>query len=491
VVDLAQLLAPLALPFTPPALRVAGLQLDSRRLVEGDLFIAIAGHQHDGRQFIQAAWAAGAAAVLAEGDSDRLDWVDGKPLLSVVGLSGYLPQLAARFYGQPGQQLAITGITGTNGKTSTSHLCAQLSELLGQPAAVIGTLGNGRLSQLDASANTTPDAVQLQQLLRRFADEGVKRVVMEVSSHGLVQHRVDAVPITSAVFTNLSRDHLDYHGSMESYRDAKRQLFCQPQLNLALLNVDDAEGRQLVQLLAPSLALRGYGEQAGPEIAEHFVRVEQLRCDERGLHGLLVDECDSQPFTAPLLGHFNVSNLLAAVAVARSWGEPLQRIAPLLAELKPVRGRMELFSRSGSPTLVVDYAHTPDALTQVLQAARSHCRGQLWCVFGCGGERDHGKRPLMAAAVAAAADQLVVTADNPRSEIFTDIVADMAPGWGERQVAVIADRTAAIRHAWQQASSDDLILIAGKGHEDYQIIGTTRHAYSDRALAQQLLGEPR
>lgn len=491
VVDLAQLLAPLALPFTPPAVVLAGLQLDSRRLAANDLFIAIPGHHHDGRQFIQAALAAGAAAVLAEGEVDRLDWANGRPLLSIVGLSGYLPLLAARFYGQPGQQLAITGITGTNGKTSTSHLCAQLSELLGQPAAVIGTLGNGRLQQLDASANTTPDAVQLQQLLRRFVDEGVKRVVMEVSSHGLVQRRVDGVPITSGVFTNLTRDHLDYHGSMAAYRDAKRLLFRQPQLTKALLNVDDDEGRQLLALLPPTLELWAYGEQAGSDSASRFVSVDQLRLDERGIHGRLLDETDRQTFSAPLLGRFNVSNLLAAVAVARSWGEPLARIAPLLAQLKPVCGRMELFQRPALPALVVDYAHTPDALSQVLLAARSHCRGQLWCVFGCGGERDRGKRPLMAAAAAAGAEQLVVTADNPRSELFAHIVADMAPGWGERQVVVIAEREQAIRHAWQHAGRDDLIVIAGKGHEDYQIIGAVRHAYSDRAVAQQLLGEGR
>lgn len=489
MVDLAQLLAPLALPFTVPALPVSQLQRDSRRICAGDLFVAMAGHQVDGRQFVDAAIAAGAAAVLIDGDSDSLCWREQVPLLTISGLAGYLPQLTARFYGQPGQQLQLVGITGTNGKTSTSHLCAQLSELLGERAAVIGTLGNGPLGQLLDSLNTTPDAVALQQLLRQFADSGVRRVAMEVSSHGLVQGRVDAVPLRTAVFTNLTRDHLDYHGTMEAYRDAKRLLFRHPEVNTAVLNVDDAEGRLLLTHVDSTLAIIAFGEHANRDHAERFVSVRDLQLLGDGIHGTLLSEDEECPFFCPLLGRFNVSNLLAVVAVARSWGYPLATIAPVLAHLKPVNGRMELFHRSGLPAMVVDYAHTPDALEQVLRAARGHCHGQLWCVFGCGGDRDRGKRPLMAAAAAAGADRLVVTADNPRSESFDQIVADMRPGWGEAEVTIVADRRQAIRDAFAAAAPADLVLIAGKGHETYQIIGTTRHNYSDRAVVQQLLEE--
>ncbi|MBQ1783660.1 MAG: UDP-N-acetylmuramoyl-L-alanyl-D-glutamate--2,6-diaminopimelate ligase [Gammaproteobacteria bacterium] len=489
MVDLAQLLAPLALPFTVPALPVNQLQRDSRRISAGDLFVAMAGHQADGRHFVDAAIVAGAAAVLIDGDSDSLCWREQVPLLTISGLAGYLPQLAARFYGQPGQQLQLVGITGTNGKTSTSHLCAQLSELLGEPAAVIGTLGSGRIGQLRDSLNTTPDAVELQQLLRQFADDGVRRVTMEVSSHGLVQGRVDGAPLRTAVFTNLTRDHLDYHGTMEAYRDAKRLLFRHREVNTAVLNVDDAEGRLLLTHVDSALAIIAFGEAACSEHAERFVSVRELQLLGDGIHGTLISEDSECPFFCPLLGRFNVSNLLAAVAVARSWGYALAAIAPQLARLKPVNGRMELFHRSGLPAMVVDYAHTPDALEQVLQAARGHCHGQLWCVFGCGGDRDRGKRPLMAAAAAAAADRLVVTADNPRSESFDQIVADMRPGWGEAQVTIVADRRQAIRDAFAAAAPEDLVLIAGKGHETYQIIGATRHSYSDRAVVQQLLEE--
>lgn len=489
MVDLAQLLAPLALPFTVPALPVNQLQRDSRRICAGDLFVAMAGHQADGRQFVDAAIAAGAAAVLIDGDSDSLCWREQVPLLTISGLAAYLAQLAARFYGQPGQQLQLVGITGTNGKTSTSHLCAQLSELLGEPAAVIGTLGSGRIGQLRDSLNTTPDAVELQQLLRQFVDGGVRRVAMEVSSHGLVQGRVDGVPLRTAVFTNLTRDHLDYHGTMEAYRDAKRLLFSHPEVNTAVLNVDDAEGRLLLTHVDSALAIIAFGETASSEHAERFVTVRELQLLGDGIHGSLISEDEECPFFCPLLGRFNVSNLLAVVAVARSWGYSLAAIAPQLARLKPVNGRMELFHRGGLPAMVVDYAHTPDALEQVLKAARGHCHGQLWCLFGCGGDRDRGKRPLMAAAAAAGADRLVVTADNPRTESFDQIVADMRPGWGEAQVTIIADRQQAIREAFAAAAPDDLVLIAGKGHETYQIIGATRHSYSDRAVVQQLLEE--
>lgn len=487
MVDLALLLSPLALPFTVPALPLVQLHRDSRRIQPGDLFVAVAGHQADGRDFIDAALAAGAAAVLIDGDSDQLNWSQGKPLLTINGLAGYLPQLAARFYGQPGYQLQITGITGTNGKTSTSHLCAQLSNALGQSAAVIGTLGNGPLTTLRDTLNTTPDAIELQQLLSEFADGGIERVVMEVSSHGLVQGRVEGVPINIAVFTNLSRDHLDYHGTMEAYRDAKRLLFSHPQVRTAVVNVDDSEGRLLLSHIDPALTVIAFGESAVVGMGERFVSARNVALLADGIHGTLVSDDDSAEFFAPLLGRFNLSNLLASVAVALAWGYPLSAIAAELSNLKPVNGRMELFHQQQAPAVVVDYAHTPDALVQVLAAARGHCKGKLWCVFGCGGDRDRGKRPLMAAAAAEGADRLIVTADNPRSEAFDRIVDDMRPGWGEAEVQVIADRATAIATAFAAAQPDDLVLIAGKGHENYQIIGATRHSYSDREVVRALL----
>ncbi len=473
-----------------PDIELAQMHLDSRAVASGDLFVAIPGHVCDGREYIDSAIGRGAAAVLSHSDlpEPQVRFQAGVPVVSMPQLKSHLPKLAAAFYQQPGASLEIIGVTGTNGKSSVTHLIAQLSEVLGQRCGIFGTLGNGCLDALEPSVNTTPDAVALQRQLAQLRDTGVQRVAMEVSSHGLEQGRVDQVPIATAVFTNLTRDHLDYHGSMAQYRAAKYKLFSLSSVRTAVVNVDTDEGRVLCQQLPAVLNLIAVGQTDTASAYSRHLGYRELALFSDGMRCVLSGSWGEAALYLPLLGEFNLSNLLLAFACLLEQGLSLPELVTAAAALKPVTGRMQLLHRHGQPTLVIDYAHTPDALKKALRAARVHCHGQLWCVFGCGGDRDRGKRPLMGQVALEGADRVILTADNPRSEPLAQINQDLLEGVSSTaEIEQIDDRQAAIESAFNRAQADDLILIAGKGHESYQIIGNQRYDFSDIAVAQALL----
>ncbi|GAA5218906.1 UDP-N-acetylmuramoyl-L-alanyl-D-glutamate--2,6-diaminopimelate ligase [Corallincola platygyrae] len=487
-------------PVELPALALAQMHLDSRRIKPGDLFVAIQGHEIDGRRFISQAIAAGAAAILSHGDVAELIWHSAEqgqkaqkvPEVRLPELNSRLPALASAFYDNPGAAMDIVGVTGTNGKSSVCAMVAQLADQVNGGGAMVGTLGWGRFDQVHETANTTPDAVVFQQILRQLADEQVTTLGIEVSSHGLVQGRVDAVPIKTAVFTNLSREHLDYHGDMDSYFEAKKRLFVLPGLAHAVVNVDSNEGRILTTQISTEVSLCAVGaiDSVREVGSEHFIGYRNLSRFADGLRCELESSWGSADFYLPLLGDFNLDNFLCAAGALCLNGAAFEAVITAAAKLKPAAGRMELFHKEGLPALVVDYAHTPDALEKALLASRHHCRGQLWCVFGCGGDRDKGKRPLMAKVAEAHAEQLIVTADNPRTEPQAQITSDILRGLSEHApVSVIEDRTKAITEAFRQAANEDLILVAGKGHEDYQVVGEQVLTHDDRLIARQLLEE--
>ncbi len=468
----------------PADLRIDGLTLDSRRVRPGDAFVALRGTQQHGVTFAPAALASGASVVLAEAPAPAV-FADDPRIVWIEALRSRLGAIAARYYGEPSAALRVIGVTGTNGKTSTVQLLAQALSHLGARAATIGTLGVGLHGALDAGERTTPDVFSVHALLARFRDAGASHVAMEVSSHALDQGRVDAVRFAVAVFTNLTRDHLDYHGTMEAYGAAKARLFAWPGLGHAVINFNDAFGRTLAANLPAGIEVIGFGI----ECSEAAVRAEDVRTGADGLRFELVTPWGRGMVASRLLGRFNVANLLGVAATLGGLGHDFAAIRSALAALEPVAGRMSrLGGDAGRPLVVVDYAHTPDALEQALTSLRAHCAGRLICVFGCGGERDPGKRPQMAMIAERLADRVIVTDDNPRGEDGARIVADILGGFVDpRAVSVQRDRAQAIRFAVAAAQAGDAVLIAGKGHEPYQETAGRRLPFDDLAEARTAL----
>jgi len=470
---LPELVAPLA------QLPVAGIAIDSRAVTAGGVFLAYPGERVDGRQFIDQAIANGAVAVIAESGIERTDLAI--PLIKIPQLRTRVSAMADRFFDHPSQAMRVIGITGTNGKTSCSQLLGQALRGSGKPCGVIGTLGNSLDGTVTGGGLTTPDPVALQQQLAQWRDRGVEHVAMEVSSHGLVQGRVNGIRFAGAVFTNLSRDHLDFHGSMDAYGAAKAKLFELPGLEFAVINRDDAFGAALADRLREILPVLDYGIRHDAAIA---VRNAEFRAD--GVAATVATPWGQLSLRSHLLGEFNLSNLLAVIAVLGKLGFSADELQALVPTLRPIAGRMQRVGGVADIEVVVDYAHTPDALEQALSALRRHCSGKLWCVFGCGGDRDKGKRPLMGAIAARLADHVVLTSDNPRSENPQQILDDIRAGISG-DVNVESDRAAAVAYAINHAQRGDAILLAGKGHEDYQIIGSETRPFSDVAVARAAL----
>ncbi len=485
----AYLLAPWATDAALKAVSLAGMTLDSRQVTSGGLFFAVAGQQRHGLAFLDQALAAGAQVVVYE-PSAQIDnaaiaarCVAAQAIaVPVPELSAEVSAIAGRFYDQPGDDLAIIAVTGTDGKTSVAHYTAQLLERWYGQAGLIGTLGWGRVDALKTSTMTTPDPVSVQAQLADLRAMGARSVVMEVSSHALAQQRVEAIPFVTAVLTYIGRDHLDYHGSVAAYQRAKKRLFTWPSLQRQVLNADDAVGRALAARES------GPGDRVSYGIAEQADwRLTKLQPSANGFAFDLHTPNGAQAIELPLLGAFNAMNATAASA-AVGVEQPLSAVAQALAELRPVPGRMERFIAPGRPLVVVDYAHTPGGLEAALQALRAHTQGRLWCVFGCGGERDRGKRPLMGAIATQLADRVILTSDNPRNEPANEILAEIAGGCAQAgDYQMLEDREAAIAYAVRQAQPGDAVLIAGKGHECEQIIGAQRRALSDRAVVADLL----
>ena len=464
---------------------VRDLRLDSRQIERGDAFVAVPGRKVDGRDFIEQAAARGAVAVLVEADG----WTSphaGVPVLPLAGLTADLGRLAAAWYGEPSRALFTVGVTGTNGKTSCSQWIAQALSAAGRPCGVIGTLGCGFPGQLQDAGLTTPDPVSLQRAVRALADRGARALAMEVSSIGLDQQRVDGMKFDVAVFTNLTRDHLDYHGTMAAYGQAKARLFDWPTLTHAVLNLDDAFGRQLAHALqarARAPKLIGYSvAPSGVDAVPCLLRATALRATATGQAFTLTVGDAHADVTVGLVGTFNVSNLLAVTGVLLAAGLSLAEAAALLPQLSPPPGRMQCLGGSGQPLAVIDYAHTPDAIAQALTALRPLAQtrgGALWIVFGAGGDRDPGKRAPMGAA-ASAADHVVITSDNPRGEEPAAIAAQVAAGVpAGSSCRTLIDRAMAIDSVLAEADARDVVLIAGKGHEPYQETRGVRTPFSD------------
>ncbi len=482
----------------------AGAKLtgDTRRLQRGDVFFAyVLGNERlatDGRPHIDKAIAAGASAVIYE--ADGFDWPHGDavPHLPVSQLHWLAGPIAAGWYGIGARNVAITGVTGTNGKTSCSQWLARLLQSTGTPCATIGTLGTGFPDALQLTGFTTPDAVQLQASLAELNDAGARAIAMEVSSHGLEQGRVAGTGFAVAVLTNLTQDHLDYHGTMTEYEAAKALLFKWDGLRAAVINRDDAMGGRLLAgnaaaVSVPQVIEYGIDGKAGATAARgQWLRATDVRATASGTAFHVDGSFGSADVSTPMIGGFNVSNLLAVLGAALAQGVAWDAAIAALRTLTPVDGRMELFGGHDAPLAVVDYAHTPDALVQTLTALRPVAdarQGRLWCVFGCGGDRDATKRPLMGGVAERLADDVVLTSDNPRSEDPLDILEQIADGMQDRsRVRLIEDRAAAILYAIKHAAPADVVLVAGKGHEATQEIQGRKRPFSDREHVRLTLG---
>lgn len=474
------------LPELPLSAAVAGRQinrlcLDSRRLQPGDTFVAVPGEQRDGRLHIDAAVHAGAITVLAEAAHFSEAEQGGVPIIGVPALRSQLGELAARFHHHPEQQLTLLGVTGTNGKTSVSWFLRDAMNALQQPCALLGTLGSDFSDYHAEAAHTTPDVLSLYQSLAAFRDRGARYVAMEVSSHALAQNRLAGLSLSVAAFTNLSRDHLDYHGDMDQYFAAKKSLFYGHQISSAVINSDDRYGARLADELAKNIRCLRVGQQGEVSCLRSTYSSAGIEADIR-VAGEVIS------LSVPLYGEFTISNLLLVAGMLAVQGFSAADIAHALNGVTAVPGRMQPVTRAGGPQVLVDFAHTPAALQQALTSVRQHFNGKLWCVVGCGGNRDSGKRPQMAAIAEQFSDRLIFTADNPRHEPLENIIADMLAGVRHVDVVEVQpERPAAIESAICQAAVEDVVLVAGKGHEKWQEIADDKIAMDDVALSSAAL----
>lgn len=473
-----------------PSIEIAGIASDSRLLDKGYLFLACAGERSHGLDYIDSALAAGVAAIAYDSDTGAAPESDiGIPMLAIPGLASLLGEIANRFYESPSEDIDVFGVTGTNGKTTVAWLAAQCWNMLDRQCAYIGTLGSG-LDRIDGGEGvTTPGAVELHGLLAGFRDAGAKAAAIEVSSHALAQNRVDRVSFDTVLFTNLSRDHLDYHGDMQSYAEEKARLFTQHRARHRIVNLDSEFGMELASRCGQQVVT----------VSTHFDRVANGRpyvfarsvvVKNDGSLVRISSSWGDGEFMLPLPGDFNVANAVIVLALLLNRGIELERACDALSRVSAPPGRMQRVAPGdGLPDVYVDYAHSPVAIEVALRALRAHCRGRLWCVFGCGGDRDAGKRPMMAKAAERLADHIVITNDNPRTESPTAIVNDIISGLANAEAAtVIEDRAAAIAWAIAEAGDNDVVLIAGKGHENYQLIGTETIEFSDYGAAEANIG---
>lgn len=480
--SLKELLDDIEIDRVVPDVEISGITTDSRDVKAGDVFIALKGLQFDARDFIASAIQAGAVAILVDAnDFSSLDkkTADLPALFVVRSLEMSLSRIAGNFYGHPSKHLTLIGVTGTNGKTTISYYLAQMLNKLGQSTAIIGTLGAGRVSDIHTTGMTTPDAVRTQRLLAEMLESGVEVVCMEVSSHALVLGRVAALRFDYLLYSNISQDHLDFHQSMQAYAKAKKSFFSEFSFKRAIVNVDDSLGSDIVDMLAEKGL--SYGIENGD------VRALQVKLDMNGLAFTLAYQGHSVSLNTGLIGEFNVRNILSVAGCGLAMGYSLSDVASALPACQSVPGRMERVEvQAMQPVVVVDYAHTPDALDKALQACQSHCMGSLAVVFGCGGDRDKGKRPKMGRIAENRADMVFVTDDNPRSESPAQIVVDIVNGM-QQSPWVLHDRRQAINVAVKNAGPRDWVLIAGKGHESIQVYADRVINLNDRELAEQAL----
>jgi len=466
---------------------IVGLTTNSCTVQPGFLFAAYKGINKDARNFIADAITKGATAIVYEAQDFKGMQSESVPIIAVPKLRDKIGNIAATFYDYPASKMTIIGFTGTNGKTSCSQFLARTLQSNRIKCGVIGTLGSGFPDKLDQSLYTTPDPVSIQQQLFTLQQQGAKVMSMEVSSHGLEQERINGVNFDIAVFTNLTRDHLDYHKDMEHYAAAKRRLFIRPELEYAVINADDNFGYTLLNELSGKLDVVGYSI-SNVKTNVPMVTAEDIKLNQEDVTARVITPWGEGVLRSKLLGRFNISNLLAVLTVLNLMKVPFLNALASLAKLGTIPGRMQAFGGGDKPLVVVDFAHTPDALQQALMALREHCCGALWCVFGCGGDRDRGKRPQMGKVAEQFSDRVIITNDNPRYEDSQQIVSDIVKGLScPRLVEIEYDRRVAIANVMNNAKIEDVVLIAGKGHEPYQIIGEQKIPYSDIEQVKKLL----
>lgn len=462
--------------------KYSGIELDSRKVQVANIFVALQGNSLDGWSFVEGAIQAGATLII----TNSSNWHKRADVEVIYDseLTENLGMLAGSYYGWPSKKLGVFGITGTNGKTSISLFTAQLMSLMGYPCGYIGTNGFGLLDQVEPLGNTTPDIVVLNKILADMVAKGAEFCAIEVSSHGLEQGRLSGIEFASTCFTNLSRDHLDYHGTMEAYAKAKSKLFLQFTSKTALINIDDKFGSELIRTMANKPGTYSYSTKNSTA----DISGRNINYLSDGISFELDTPWGTTQIKVPLFGEFNVSNLIASIGMMLSLGIEFGAVVKPLNQLNAVSGRMEFINNNLGRSIVVDYAHTPDALEKALVAIRAHCNGRLWVIFGCGGDRDRGKRPLMASVAEKSADVIIVTDDNPRTENSRIIMEDISKGFAtESKVTYEADRKKAISFALSNSEEGDAILIAGKGHEDYQVVGTQVLPFSDQRVVLQYM----
>ncbi len=469
-------------------LDIANLTLNSNDVINGSVFIALKGANHHGLNYAKSAIEKGAIAIVFDNEDAKLVneiLADSNVLkIGVTDLAKNLGEIAARFYGESSQKMNVIGITGTNGKTSCSQFLAQALENCG----VIGTIGWGKISELKQTLNTTPDALAVQKMLATLKNEGCENIAMEVSSHGLAQGRVNGVKFKGAIFTNFSRDHLDYHGTMEAYLETKLKLFDAPQLEFAVINLDDDISDKIIAAIPENVEIVGVTTKNKIATRGEILSAENIELNLSGIQCDVLWQNQKQALHIPLIGKFNLENVLCVLVTMLKLGFEFDEVAKRLTNLKPVAGRMEKFGgENNQPLVIVDYAHTPDALEKVLGSLRLHTKGKLGVVFGCGGNRDKGKRAQMGRVAEEFADWVIVTDDNPRFETSEEIIQNILSGFFNNEAKVIYKREKAIQRAIEHADSQDCVLIAGKGHEDYQEINGVKLPFSDAECVQKIL----
>ena len=469
-----------------PAIPVHGIASDSRNLQNGFLFLAVQGLTSHGLDYLEQAREAGVCAIAWDASTGKRPDDIGVPLFAVDDLAARQGEIANRFFGCPSQALGVIGITGTNGKTTVAWMIAQALELIGEKCAYLGTLGYGVDEVQPSSGMTTPPVMELQGRLAEFVHAGAKAAAIEVSSHALAQGRVDGVRFDTTMFTNLSRDHLDFHTDMRDYFESKARLFLDYESQHRIVNVDSDYGAQLAAKCGANvITVATRSDRVANE--QSHVCVRSVVASEQGSAVTFTSSWGDGQFTLPLPGDFNVANAIMVLALLLNKGVALEKACDVMSQLSAPPGRMQRVAMDG-PAVFVDYAHTPTAIEGALRALRAHCRGKLWCVFGCGGDRDTGKRAQMGRAAESRADRVVITTDNPRSEAPGAIINDTVGGLEHpEQVTIIEDRAAAIAWAVDQADAHDVVLVAGKGHEDYQEAQGKRLPFSDYAVAEKAL----
>ncbi len=471
-------------------LTISNLTLNSNDVAENSVFIALKGANHHGLNYAKAAIEKGAIAILFDSEDVKLAdeiLADSTVLkIPVENLAVNVGEIATRFYGNPSHKMNVIGITGTNGKTSCSQFLAQALENCG----VIGTIGWGKIDNLQETLNTTPDALTVQKMLATLKNDGCENVAMEVSSHGLAQGRVNGVQFKGAIFTNFSRDHLDYHGTLEAYLETKLKLFHAPNLEFAVINLDDGMSDKIIAAIPENIEIIGVTTKNTIAPCGQILAAENIDLNLSGIEFDVIWQNQKQTCHVPLIGKFNLENVLCVLATMLKLGIELNDAAQRLTNLKPVMGRMEKFGgKNNQPLVIVDYAHTPDALEKVLGSLRAHTKGKLSVVFGCGGNRDKGKRAQMGRVAEEFADHVIITDDNPRFEASEDIIEDILSGFFNNEAKVIYDRERAIQRAIEHADAGDCVVCAGKGHEDYQEINGEKSPFSDAECVKKILGQ--